>query len=74
MKAKRNENIEWLFIIALILPTIILGKFRMHQQNLALFLICMIVSVAIVMFAYFAYRKNYFASDEERQEASEKNE
>lgn len=55
---RKNEQWEWLFILALIIPVVILGKLRLHQRNLGLFLVISIISVTVVMIAYYCYHKH----------------
>ena len=57
MEERKGELLEWLFIVALIIPVVVLGKMRLHQRNLALFLILAIICVAVVMTVYYCYRK-----------------
>lgn len=74
MNAKKSDLFEWLFIIALIIPVVILGKMRMHQQNLAQFLILSLICITAVMMGYYGYRKrfgDYCAADD--VEKAEKN-
>lgn len=74
MKEKRKEYIEWLFIVACIIPAIILGKMRLHQQDLAVFLIAVFVCVAVVMAAYCIYRRKnagIIKADAAEEETSE---
>ena len=43
MDIKRAEQFEWVFLAALIMPVVVLGKMRMHQQNLARFFIISLI-------------------------------
>ena len=53
MDTKRAEQFEWVFLAALIIPVVILGKMRMHQQDLARFLIISLICITIVMTGYY---------------------
>ena len=48
MDTKRAEQFEWVFLAALIIPVVILGKMRMHQQDLARFLIISLICIRIL--------------------------
>ena len=54
MDTKRAEQFEWVFLAALIIPVVILGKMRMH---LARFLIISLICITIVMTGYYGYRR-----------------
>ena len=57
MDTKRAEQFEWVVLAALIIPVVILGKMRMHQQDLARFLIISLICITIVMTGYYGYRR-----------------
>ena len=57
MDTKRAEQFEWVFLAALIIPVVVLGKMRMHQQDLARFLIISLICITIVMIGYYGYRR-----------------
>ena len=57
MDTKRAEQFEWVFLAALITPVVVLGKMRMHQQDLARFLIISLICITIVMTGYYGYRR-----------------
>lgn len=50
--------LEWIFIAALIIPVIILGKMKMHQRNLAQFLMLSLICVIAVLMGYFFFCKS----------------
>lgn len=49
---EKGKAAEWLFVVALFVPMMILGKLRMHQQDLARFLILGLLAVAVIWSAY----------------------
>ena len=57
MDTKRAEQFEWVFLAALIIPVVVLGKMRMHQQDLARFLIISLICITILMTGYYGYRR-----------------
>lgn len=56
---KRKELKEWGFIAMLFLPVIIMGKLRLHQSNLGLFLILSMVFVTIAMCSYIHFCRKW---------------
>lgn len=65
IEKKKAEGLEWVFISALIIPVIILGKMKMHQRNLAQFLIISLVCVIAVLMGYFFFCKSADKKDDE---------
>ena len=63
MDTKRAEQFEWVFLAALIIPVVVLGKMRMHQQDLARFLIISLICITIVMTGYYGYRRRIVNAD-----------
>ena len=61
---KRAEGLEWVFIAALIIPVIILGKMKLHQRNLAQFLIISLICVVAVLTGYFLFCKSAHKKDD----------
>lgn len=68
---KPNQLIEWVFIALMFLPVIIMGRLRLHQQNLALFLILSIVLITLVTLAYLHYCRKWNLMPEDNQESKE---
>lgn len=52
---EKGRAAEWLFVIAFFVPVMVLGKMRMHQQDLARFLICSLLAVTVIWSAYVLY-------------------
>ena len=61
---KRTEGLEWVFIAALIIRVIILGKMKLHQRNLAQFLIISLICVVAVLTGYFLFCKSAHKKDD----------
>ena len=57
--SKPSELKEWGFLALLFLPVIILGRLRLHQSNLALFLIISVLLVTCVTLAYLHYCRKW---------------
>lgn len=64
---EKGRAAEWLFVIALFAPVMLLGKLRMHQQDLARFLILSLLAVTVIWSAYaiscIAWRKKKDGAD-----------
>ncbi len=54
-EVEKGKAVEWLFVTALFAPVMILGKLRMHQQDLARFLILSILTVTVIWLVYAIY-------------------
>ncbi|MCC8027263.1 MAG: hypothetical protein LIP16_18410 [Clostridium sp.] len=64
IEKKKAERMEWVFIAGLIIPVIILGKMKLHQRNLAQFLVISLICVIAVLTGYFFFCKSADKKDD----------